>query len=64
MAGAELVVTNAHVVAGTAKQWVQVAGDSLAASVVAFDPDLDVAACWCPASTSSRFRCCGRGRAG
>ena len=44
VAGAELVVTNAHVVAGTAKQWVQVAGDSLAASVAAFDPDLDVAA--------------------
>lgn len=44
VAGAELVVTNAHVVAGTEKQWVQVDGDPLAASVVAFDPDLDIAA--------------------
>lgn len=48
VAGAELVVTNAHVVAGTEKQWVQVGGDSLAASVVAFDPDLDVAALLVP----------------
>lgn len=44
VAGADLVVTNAHVVAGTEEQWVQVDGESMAASVVAFDPDLDVAA--------------------
>lgn len=43
VAGDELVVTNAHVVAGTEKQWVKVRGESLAAAVVAFDPDIDVA---------------------
>jgi len=41
--GDDLVLTNAHVVAGTVDQWVQVAGERLAASVVVFDPDLDVA---------------------
>ena len=40
---AELVVTNAHVVAGTDEQTVVFEGDSSTASVVAFDPDLDVA---------------------
>jgi S1-C subfamily serine protease len=44
VAGPELVVTNAHVVAGTEKQWVKVDRGSLAATVVAFDPDIDVAA--------------------
>ncbi|MBA3763922.1 MAG: MarP family serine protease [Actinobacteria bacterium] len=39
----ELVVTNAHVIAGTADQRVQLDGAALTASVVAFDPDLDVA---------------------
>ena len=38
-----LVITNAHVVAGTAEQWVQYSGVRTAATVVAFDPDLDVA---------------------
>jgi S1-C subfamily serine protease len=39
----DLVVTNAHVVAGTSEQSVQFAGLRSAAIVVAFDPDLDVA---------------------
>jgi S1-C subfamily serine protease len=38
-----LVLTNAHVVAGTTEQWVQFAGARIRASVVAFDSDLDVA---------------------
>jgi S1-C subfamily serine protease len=41
--GDELVITNAHVVAGTAEQWVQYAGVRTAATVVSFDPQLDVA---------------------
>ena len=41
--GPGLVVTNAHVVAGTHTQWVQLGADSLAASVVGFDSDLDIA---------------------
>ena len=43
VAGADLVVTNAHVVAGTEEQWARIGGESHAASVVAFDPRLDVA---------------------
>lgn len=39
----ERVVTNAHVVAGSDDVAVQVGGRELAATVVAFDPDLDVA---------------------
>lgn len=39
----DLVITNAHVVAGTDQQWVQFAGVRSRARVVAFDPDLDVA---------------------
>jgi len=39
----DLVVTNAHVVAGTSEQSVQFAGMRTEAIVVAFDPDLDVA---------------------
>lgn len=39
----DLVITNAHVVAGTDQQWVQFAGVRSGARVVAFDPDLDVA---------------------
>ncbi|MGZ8579965.1 MAG: MarP family serine protease [Actinomycetota bacterium] len=39
----ELVVTNAHVVAGTSEQSVQFAGVRTIATVVAFDPELDVA---------------------
>ena len=39
----DLVVTNAHVVAGTSQQSVQFAGVRAEAFVVAFDPDLDVA---------------------
>ena len=39
----DLVITNAHVVAGTGEQWVQSAGVRTAATVVAFDPNLDVA---------------------
>jgi len=39
----ELVLTNAHVVAGTTEQWVQFDGVRIPATVVAFDPDLDVA---------------------
>ena len=39
----DLVITNAHVVAGTTTQWVRVDGREVEASVVAFDPDLDVA---------------------
>lgn len=37
------VVTNAHVVAGTTQQWVRLAGRDDPATVVGFDPDLDVA---------------------
>ena len=43
VAGDDLVVTNAHVVAGTVEQWVHHADERIAASVVVFDPDLDVA---------------------
>jgi S1-C subfamily serine protease len=39
----DLVVTNAHVVAGTSEQSVQFAGVRTEAFVVGFDPDLDVA---------------------
>ena len=39
----DLVITNAHVVAGTDEQTVQFAGVRTQATVVAFDPDLDVA---------------------
>jgi S1-C subfamily serine protease len=39
----DLVITNAHVVAGTTTQWVRVDGREVEASVVAFDPDLDIA---------------------
>lgn len=39
----DLVITNAHVVAGTTTQWVRVDGREVEASVVTFDPDLDVA---------------------
>jgi Trypsin-like peptidase domain/Colicin V production protein len=39
----DLVVTNAHVVAGTSAQWVQFEGGKHEATVVAFDPSLDVA---------------------
>jgi S1-C subfamily serine protease len=41
--GEDLVITNAHVVAGTSEQWVQYAGVRTVATVVAFDPNLDVA---------------------
>jgi S1-C subfamily serine protease len=37
------VVTNAHVVAGTTEQWVHSGDGDHAATVVGFDPDLDVA---------------------
>jgi len=37
------IVTNAHVLAGTTKQWVRVGGIDRPAVVVGFDPDLDVA---------------------
>jgi uncharacterized membrane protein required for colicin V production len=40
----DLVITNAHVVAGTHDQWVQFRGVRTNAVVVAFDPELDVAA--------------------
>lgn len=43
VAGRDLVVTNAHVVAGTSHQWVRSDGVRVDAAVVAFDPDLDVA---------------------
>lgn len=39
----DLVVTNAHVVAGTTEQWVQYDGVRIDAVVVAIDPELDVA---------------------
>jgi S1-C subfamily serine protease len=39
----DLVITNAHVVAGTTGQRIWVEGRGLAATVVRFDPDLDVA---------------------
>jgi hypothetical protein len=38
-----LVVTNAHVVAGTDEQWIHLADGDTAAAVVLFDPNLDVA---------------------
>ncbi len=41
--GDELVVTNAHVVAGTDEQTVSLRSDAWTAFVVAFDPELDVA---------------------
>ena len=41
--GPGVVVTNAHVVAGTHSQWVQLGADSLAAAVVGFDTELDIA---------------------
>ena len=37
------VVTNAHVVAGTTEQWIRMDGHDHQATVVGFDPDLDVA---------------------
>ncbi len=39
----ELMVTNAHVVAGTDDLWVHTASEDRAAQVVAFDPALDIA---------------------
>ena len=39
----DLVITNAHVVAGTTEQRIWVEGRGLAATVVRFDPNLDVA---------------------
>lgn len=42
--GPGIVLTSAHVVAGTQAQRVQIGDDSLAASVVAFDAELDIAA--------------------
>lgn len=42
------VVTNAHVVAGTTKQWIRLGGHDHQATVVAFDPDLDVAVLHAP----------------
>lgn len=41
--GDDLVITNAHVLAGTTRQWVPMDEQDLAATVVGFDPDLDVA---------------------
>jgi len=41
--GAERVLTNAHVVAGSERVVVEVAGESLPATVVLYDPELDVA---------------------
>jgi S1-C subfamily serine protease len=40
---AGFVVTNAHVVAGTTEHWVRLDGHDHPATVVGFDPDLDVA---------------------
>jgi S1-C subfamily serine protease len=38
-----VIVTNAHVVAGTNEQWIHSAQGDDAAAVVVFDPDLDIA---------------------
>jgi S1-C subfamily serine protease len=46
------VVTNAHVVAGTTDQWVRLGGNDHAATVVGFDPDLDVAVLRVPTLTA------------
>ena len=55
--GPGVVVTNAHVVAGTHSQWVQLGADSLAAAVVGFDTELDIAVLTVPGSTSSLSGC-------
>jgi hypothetical protein len=39
----DLVITNAHVVAGTTEQWIHRPEGDTAASVVLYDPDLDLA---------------------
>ncbi len=44
-----LVVTNAHVVAGTVEQWITRPDGDSAAAVVVFDPDLDIAILRVPA---------------
>lgn len=43
VAGPELVVTNAHVIAGIATPTIEVAGTTFTAEPVLFDPDLDLA---------------------
>lgn len=46
------VITNAHVVAGTTRQWIRVGGTNLEAQVVAFDPREDLALLHVPALTA------------
>ena len=50
------VVTNAHVVAGTTEQWVRIDGRDHQATVVGFDPDLDVAVLRVPTLTAPALR--------
>ena len=46
------VVTNAHVVAGTTELWVRLDGHDHPATVVGFDPDLDIAVLHVPTLTA------------
>ncbi len=48
----ELVMTNAHVVAGTESVWVSVDGGRLDAHVVVYDPQRDLAVLWVPGLTA------------
>jgi S1-C subfamily serine protease len=47
------VVTNAHVVAGTSELWVRLDGHDHPATVVGFDPDLDIAVLHVPTLTAA-----------
>jgi S1-C subfamily serine protease len=46
------VITNAHVVAGTTRQWIRAGGANLSAQVVAFDPREDLALLHVPTLTA------------
>lgn len=50
--GPGFVVTNAHVVAGTTELWVRLDGHDHPATVVGFDPDLDIAVLHVPTLTA------------
>jgi S1-C subfamily serine protease len=56
VAGAELVATNAHVVAGASTVTVSLGGERLAAAVVTFDPDADIAVLRVPRLDANALR--------
>jgi S1-C subfamily serine protease len=56
VAARELVVTNAHVVAGTSEQWIHGADGDTAAAVISFDPELDLAVLRAPGLSAPPLR--------